>query len=157
MSKNVEEQIVAAFADVPAPDEGRLHDRSTEAAADCEPFQGKRWQEVPAEVLDRHQYALFWFTPEAYHYYLPAFLRAGLVAPDAVFVLSILQQLMPTDNEARARFRQARWGRLSPAQLAALQQWLQWLHEQAPPGGVFQEEISDALNVVLDRHWWRSG
>jgi hypothetical protein len=155
MSKHVERKIAEGFGDLPPPAADALHTQvGGEAEQDCAPFQGKRWRELTPDVLDLHHYALFWFTPQAFHYYLPAFLTGGLAAPDAVFVVTILQILQPSDRESLAAFRQTRWALLSDSQIEALEAWLRWLLTQAPPGGVFAGEINDALKTVQQRFWW---
>ena len=41
-------------------------------------FAGMRWQDVTFEHIQRCPNAVFWFAPEAFCYYLPGFLAAGL-------------------------------------------------------------------------------
>ncbi|MDX1991282.1 MAG: hypothetical protein SF029_02770 [bacterium] len=38
----------------------------------AEAFRGKKWQELPVPFLSYHHEAVFFFTPQAYCYYLPA-------------------------------------------------------------------------------------
>lgn len=156
MPTNVEITIEEAFADVPPPSEEDLcASVGDEPYEDTDPFRGRRWQDlVDPDFLDRYQYALFWFTPEAFHYYLPAFLKAGLLKPDAIFVVSILQLLQPTDAGTSAAFRRQRWELLTDIQTRAFDEWLRWLIGQTTPGGVFEEEVKEALQVVRDRFWW---
>ena len=156
MPTNVEVTIEEAFADAKPPfEEDICTSVGDEPLEDTEPFRGKRWQDlVDPEFLDRFQYALFWFTPEAFHYYLPAFLKAGLLQPDAIFVTTILQILQPAAARTSAAFRRQRWELLTNTQTMALDEWLRWLVGQATPGGVFEEEINEALQIVRDRFWW---
>src|SRR3712207_4128638 len=44
-------------------------------------FGGRRWTEVPDYHVARSDTALRWFTPQAFHYYLPAYLTWRLTAP----------------------------------------------------------------------------
>ena len=155
MSEDVEITIRNAFTDVLPPAEDELCDSvGGEAFADTQPFRGKRWQELGPDFLERYQYALFWFTPKAFHYYLPAFLLGGLARPDAVFVVTILQLLQPTADDTRARFREERWGLLSDAQVDSLEKWLCWFLDQTNPGPIFASELQQGLQVVRDRFWW---
>jgi hypothetical protein len=147
--------IDQAFADVPMPSaKDFCASFGPEAAEDTEPFVGKKWQDLDPDFIDRYQGALFWFTPEAFHYYLPAFLKAGLARPKAVHVVTILQLLQPTSAETRFEFRKQRWKRLSEPQILALADWLRQLQPHAQPGGVFDEEIKQGLQIVQDRYWW---
>ncbi|HEX4128608.1 MAG TPA: DUF6714 family protein [Pirellulales bacterium] len=155
MSTNVALAIDQAFAAVPAPDADELRiSTDDESFEDIEAFRGKRWQEIDAAQLASHQNALFWFSPTAFHYYLPAFLKAGLAAPDAIFVITLLQLLTPSPKENLNRFRELRWSQLGPQQIAVLDQWLGTIAETARPGGVFAQEIAEAQKAVRERRWW---
>ncbi len=157
MSSDLEKKIQEAFAEVPQPPEDDLcASFGDEALEDTEPFKGKEWQELrDVELLDEFQYALFWFTPEAFRYYLPAFLLGGFQKPNAVFVLTILQLLWPGDDEESAVFRKQRWGLLSEEQRAALQEWLSWLlANHTTRESVFESEVKEALDCVTKRIWW---
>jgi hypothetical protein len=147
--------IERAFAEVPPPADDNLYTAvGDEVYEDTEPFRGKQWQELAPDFLQRHYNALFWFSPEAFHYYLPAFLKGGLVTPDADYVVTILNFLEPTARETLAGFRAQRWARLSVAQITALEVWLRWILENAKPGPVFEAELKRSLQVVRDRYWW---
>ena len=155
MPKNVEITIKEAFGDVPPPSEEDLCAfLGDEPLEETEPFRGRKWQDLDPDFLERYQGALFWFTPEAFHYYLPAFLKAGLVNPDAIFVITILQLLWPAQNETSAEFRKGRWGLLTDIEITALEDWLRWLVGQTTPGDVFEEEVKKALQSLRDRIWW---
>lgn len=155
MPRDLEKTIAGAFGDLPPPAGDQLHTQvGGEAEQDCAPFQDKPWRELSPDALELHHYALFWFTPPAFHYYLPAFLTGGLAAPDSVFVVTILQLLQPSDRESLAAFRQKRWTLLTAPQIAAVEAWLRWLLSQAAPGSVFAGEINDALKIVEQRYWW---
>ena len=41
-------------------------------------FWGKPWSHVTGLQLEKHFEAIFWFTPEAFCYYLPGILSAGI-------------------------------------------------------------------------------
>jgi len=155
MSKDVLKTIEAAFGDTapPAPDE-LCATSGDEAFEDAEPFQGRHWRSMDPDVLEAHRDVLFWFTPEAFHYYLPSFLKAGLEQPGAVFVINLLQLLRPPDDRTLAAFRRRRWSRLSVEQGKALDDWLSWLMGQAKPGGILEGEIKQAQQAVRDRYWW---
>lgn len=44
-------------------------------------FSGKRWQGLDATLLRFHRAAMYMFTAQAHHYYLPAFISASLDSP----------------------------------------------------------------------------
>jgi hypothetical protein len=154
MTTNIERIIEQGFEHGAPPAETSLTtSRGDEELEDTKPFRGKNWEDLDPDILPRYQYALFWFTPEAFHYYLPAFLRAGVTTPHAVYVTTLLQLLQPTNDHTLAKFRKERWGLLTDPQIEALEQWLYWLLGQTKPGG--EGEVEDALRVVRDRFWWK--
>jgi hypothetical protein len=44
-------------------------------------FSGKSWKGLDAAQLRQHRAAMYMFTPQAHHYYLPAFIIAALSSP----------------------------------------------------------------------------
>lgn len=70
-----------------------------QASAD---FIGRKWFEMPIDILIRHRDRLSWMTPEAFHFYLPAFLLAVIHEREQVDVLheNILSKLIPPDTSA---------------------------------------------------------
>jgi hypothetical protein len=85
----LEEELEHAWEgmDPPSPDGITAH-----VCPECEEvagyFGGRRWQElVNADELRYHECALSLFTPQAFHYYLPAFIRATLRDPKGADVI----------------------------------------------------------------------
>jgi len=156
MSKVLKEAIDAAYSDVPPPSQDEIcASVGDEAIEDTGVFRGKRWQAVAdPEFLDEHYHALFWFAPEAFHYYLPAFLKGGVEKPDAIFVITIFQLLRPREAGTQDAFRKHRWGLLTEPQLQALEKWLQWLVGQTERAGLIEGEVKGALEIVQKRFWW---
>jgi hypothetical protein len=86
--------IEEAFADVPYPGDGNI----THCPYNCSEcrrvavfFKGKTWKGHTEEELRAYHVALSLFTPEAFHYFLPAFMlvsmnlyEKGDVIPDAI-------------------------------------------------------------------------
>lgn len=153
MTTDIKRIIEQAFAEVIRPPSDKLIAfQGDEEKEDTEFFKDRLWQEVDPSILSRHHYALYWFTPEAFHYYLPTFLFAGLTEPSSVYVITIFFLLKPTNDETLAKFRKERWKLLSEAQIQVLEKWLLYLHSQVKPGG--EVELEDALRVVRERYWW---
>jgi hypothetical protein len=148
------ESIADAFAQVPRPAErDYTADVGGEGYEESSAFFGKRWQELAPDFLHTYRDVLFWFTPAAFHYYLPAFLRASLDTddPNAIYVGTLLSLLRA---DAEDSFSRARWGRLNDAQIAVLRDWLGWLAGKAPPDHVLEREVSEAMEAVSERYWW---
>ena len=80
-------------------------------------FQGRNWRDISHETLWVQSAALSFFTPEAYNYYLPAYLRAAILHYDEVDVLpdSIVYSLCPSKEvELRDRYFQKRVSTFTP-------------------------------------------
>src|SRR5262245_36150941 len=156
MSADVRQRIERAFAEVPRPPDDRICGTyGDEARDDTEPFKGRDWRDLEPDLLEFYHYALVWFTPEAFHYYLPAFLIGGLDHPDAIYVVSVLQMLRPNEDPSLDPFSRARWQQLNDEQIGAVEEWLVWLLGQARPESYFAQEVGEALQIVRDRYWWR--
>ncbi len=77
-------KIEKAFRNVPFPG-NKIAYHGNEFELDD--FLGKRWQDInPAHL---HSSALIFFTLEAFHYYLPAFLIAIIKTPDKINFMTV--------------------------------------------------------------------
>src|SRR5664279_4835008 len=83
------EQVIAAWAHVPPPEEASITDHRCEECDEITAyFAGKSWKEITnLDDLSYHADALFLFSNVAFHYYLPAYMLAALENPDAVGVV----------------------------------------------------------------------
>ena len=148
----VETLVRRAFAKVERPpDDFLTASVGDEQLEDTEPFREKMWSDVDHDLLSRYHYAYSWFTPKAFHYFLPAILTNGLKDPKAVYVISLLMFLKPTDDPTLQRFRKERWALLTLPQIETLERWLECLARARPQ---VREEFEDALEVVTKRYWW---
>lgn len=98
-------------------------------------FEGVRWQEIPFDQVERNADAVFWFSPEAFCYYLPGLLAAGLRdnrwdsnAYDAL--IHMLDRSPEPDNWDD--FFRPRWTLLSDAELEAVRAWVRWFESVQP-------------------------
>jgi hypothetical protein len=87
---SLQERIKAAFADVEYPGDNNIihcpyHCRPCREIANY--FKGKTWEGHSVQNLRDHHTALSLFTPEAFHYFLPAFMLASIESYDQVYVL----------------------------------------------------------------------
>jgi hypothetical protein len=102
MSKKLRQELVkkieSAFADTPYPGDENLvnlyHNDvfCHECAEIKEIFKGKEWKTVAKETLARYYASLSLFKPQAYRYYLPAF----LIAPLQLIELKTADNLPPS-------------------------------------------------------------
>jgi hypothetical protein len=141
-------QIERAFADVPYPGDDRIcegvtaaHRQSpSEEARIAAEFRGRHWREVPLENLARYSATLCFLTPEAYRFYLPAYLRTviGLSREDMQRVpragdleQEILFSLTPaTDIPYSTDHTHQRIDPLDREQKAAVRAFLHWIYRQ---------------------------
>lgn len=68
------ERIIKAFANVPYPKESLAPHECDECREIREIFAGQKWNAVPSGILADYHDALPLFSPEAFHYFLPAYL-----------------------------------------------------------------------------------
>lgn len=95
------EQIDGVFGNTVPPPKANLV-RALESEGIISSFQGQHWRDVPMTILIRQYAALFFFTPQAYRHYLPAYMRATVTAYDAVDMVSdsvVFSLIPPTDPE----------------------------------------------------------
>ncbi len=103
---------------------------SKDELAEVMSFSGKHWSEVTCETLAENHGAVFWFSPEAFCFYLPGILSCGVAAerPDLLAYDAILGMLDRSPEPAYwDDFFLARWPLLGVEECAACQAWLRWL------------------------------
>ena len=141
-AETVRGAIERAFADVPYPGDDNIVTRSK--CMDLErddverAFKGKHWRDVlayPVEFFRYHNSALSFFTPEAYQFYVPAYLIATAenyaqvdVVSDAV-VFSLKADGRSPESLA---FYKVRMMRLTSAQREAIRLFLELLKAEHP-------------------------
>lgn len=80
------DKISKAFADVPAPKPPLIHHDCTDCLELQADFLGTIWKEVTPELLDKHFSDLSLFSAEAFHAYIPAYLKHSVENFDADMV-----------------------------------------------------------------------
>ena len=123
---------------------------SEDEQGDVMAFAGKPWPEVTCQMVEDHSEAVFWFSPEAFCYYLPGLLSCGVAAgrPNLLAYDSILGMLDRSPEPAYwDDFFVARWPSLSVAECEACQCWLRWLESvgSAPP---YENTYARALKTL---------
>jgi hypothetical protein len=100
----VRERIERAFAGTPRP-AGELVATTYDDEGVSAYFAGKSWRGHPVSDLRLHEVALCFFTPEAFRYYLPAFMLASLEDPEVADVIpqSIIGALARRGESSRLR------------------------------------------------------
>lgn len=119
-------------------------------------FDQMRWQDVEIAHVDQAPDAVFWFSPEAFCYYLPGFLVAGLrennVDSNAFDSIIGCLDRSPEpdywDDFFRPRFAQFR-----TSELDAISAWVCWM-EMAQPD-TFHESTYQRVRDTLELLKWR--
>ena len=75
-------QIETAFPHTDRPSVADMFEGDAEGAEDV--FCGRSWGDLHSAELDQHVFALRVFTPQAFAYYLPAFMCAALIINPAL-------------------------------------------------------------------------
>lgn len=142
-TEHLKRQIERAFADTPSPGDDPHaisdgpHDEGTAAY-----FQGTTWRGHTTISLRQHSVAMSFFTPQAFRYWLPAFMLAELDDPDEADVIaeSIAFHLTPSKSH---------WNRLSEfttAELDAIHAFLKECERRYP----LDDNFSDAARAIGD-------
>lgn len=155
-SNEVARQIENAFRAAQYPGDHFLTEGGSSEAADIAEFlRGRRWQDLKIEELAPNHESIFFMSPEALRYYLPAFLLAGVLQYENAGQIpsSLIFLLRPAgskDPTAEARFRR-RFGPLSNSQRRAIRAFLEYLrdnHSEDFPTEGGEDEPSTLLR------WW---
>jgi hypothetical protein len=103
MSARVVQKIQEAFATNQYPGDDNLVEDSSywESINLSDQLKGKDWREISLETLKKNRFSLSLFTPEAFRYYLPAFIIASVLHADEVDTLpsSVFHNLTPPEGE----------------------------------------------------------
>lgn len=123
---NVRQTIELAFEDVGYPGDVNIIRCSCSICRQTSDyFRGTRWQAHTLENLRKHQLALSLFTPEAFQYFLPAYMLATLDAwcETCLIPFLITKQFLPprSDEDPRRQEHHAkRMALFTPAQREAI-------------------------------------
>jgi hypothetical protein len=146
--------IDAAFADRTPPSEMTDSKQLSDVEYDeVMAFECLRWQDITFDQIEQNADAVFWFSPEAFCYYLPGFLAAGLKenrwdsnAYDAL--IGMLDRSPEPDYWDD--FFLPRWPLLSVQEIEAVRSWLRWFEHVEPEA--FQsntyERVDDTLTLL---------
>ncbi|NNE82976.1 MAG: hypothetical protein HKN28_03300 [Alphaproteobacteria bacterium] len=148
------EKIVQAFAGRTAPsvmtDSMQLSDAEY---AEVRSFEGLRWQDVTFDQIQQCPDAVFWFAPEAFCYYLPGIMSAGLkekrTDTNAYDSLIGCLNRSPEPNYWDDFFL-PRWPLLTAAEVDAVAAWAQWLEIVEPDAYHTNtyERVQDTLTLL---------
>lgn len=148
--KVVAEKIKAAFADVEPPTQDNLsHLPDAEGDAVTLAFAGRDWRTLSTEFIEERHDQLVLMTPEAFRYYLPAYMLRALgvfLDPKNYFTVDDLhvfhyKSMMPEstalsylpgdllDDHGHEEYQQRRYGIFNDEQMAVMQEFLDIIDE----------------------------
>jgi len=141
-ANEVAQEIQIAFADVDLPEVGKLVTNPNHYEADevIEDFGGKHWNDITLEVAYWHRLSLPLFTPEAFHFYIPAFLVKPLLAPfDSEYnpgeILEFaFYSLLPLEDEERYQMKKLLENvkKFTPQQHTAVRKFIEYFLKTNP-------------------------
>lgn len=155
----LKQEIAAAFADVPYPGDDGLVDGNNpydlEAVALVAAFKGKHWKQLTPQDLRYHELAFL--SPEALHFYLPAYLIGSLydygqttygdIIQSTVFSLMLEDGDTAQDQMLRQRDLK-RFAVFTPTQKRAIRSFLEYVRDELPEEG-------DESRKALELYWGR--
>lgn len=112
-------------------------------------FAGRHWRDLDASFVGARAESILLMTPTAWHFYLPAYLVAAIVAEreSDLAAASVVVGLTPQrddDPDSRA-WVDERTRLLSPEQRTVLREWLGYLAERRP-----WELSADGVRRIVD-------
>jgi hypothetical protein len=134
-AEELRQQIEAAFAETKYPGDDRLVYDNTGDHLECNEvaaaFRGRDWRQLSQDILRRHSQSLFFLTPEAYRFYLPAYLNAATLHYDEADTIpgSVVFSLIPPSDARDARAYQRRIEGFTQAQRKAIRSFLEFLKQ----------------------------
>lgn len=152
-------KIKSSFADVPRPERDNIvmfASDDSKRAETGDNYARYEWAEVPQNLLREKPDALHFFTPEAFRYYLPAFLtsmvedyRAGENMNNTlVWILTYHPENPEIQNMQYQRF-----GVLSDEQNETIYQVLAWLQAEHGDEFINPSDNSSDLQRAINSRW----
>jgi hypothetical protein len=148
--------IRIAFSDRPPPsvlsDSKQLLDFEYEEVMS---YDGMRWQDVTFAHIEQNPDAVFWFSPEAFCYFLPGLLSAGPKENrwDANSYDSIIGMLdRSPEPDYWDDFFLPRWSLFTASEIGAVAAWARWLALVQPDAfhGNTYERVQGTLTLLRE-------
>ncbi len=124
------QQIAEAFTDVSRPRDDAVFASDSEGADTV--FCGRDWRDLEPRDLAYHSFALSVFTPEAFAYYLPAFMLGALSEATSGFPDILIDRLSPPKSDPSRPSFAGWWERLNRAQQRTIVAFLRHYSSRNP-------------------------
>lgn len=143
-------KIETVFADVPYPGDENIGRLSVEE------FIGQKdWQNVPLEMLLNNQSEIPAFSSDAFHFFLPAFLRAVLQYPEAEIMLDyVIESLFPSPTLHMDFISERAIGLFNNEEKTVVLEFLEKLQELFPHSN-FNMLENNSLELQRAIQFWR--
>lgn len=149
-------RLETAFGARVEPERLWSSDHVPEDVSEVQSFRNLDWSTLSVDHLARNHSALYFFSPEAFRFFLPRVLASGLREgrTDILAYDSIVGSLdrSPRTDYWDDGFRE-RWEPLSAVECSAVQEWLLWLQREdgeSYPENAFDRAF-DTLTSLSDR------
>ncbi len=135
-AKLLAEKIEKAFSEAAYPGDDKLvYDNSPEQLECVEvrnTFRGKHWNEIPLKVLQQNADSIFFFTPEAYRFYLPAYMIAAVISYRNADLIptSVISSLTMPDTETDSALFLKKVQGFSPTQKSVIRSFLEFISSE---------------------------
>jgi hypothetical protein len=130
------QNIDEAFSSVPTPTSDNLVYDNSEYNLECkrikEKFNGTHWRDLSIADLQGQSAALSFFSPDAFRFFLPAFLRVSILDYQRSDVIpdSIVSDLSPPKDESLCSYWAERISPLSDMQKQVLREFIIFLRDE---------------------------
>lgn len=120
-------------------------------------FEGMDWRDIEFDQIEQQADAVFWFSPNAFCYYLPGFLSSGIKEDrcDSNAYDSLIGMLdRSPEPDYWDEFFAPRWTLLSVAEIEAVSGWVRWFQQRDPDS--FQQGTYERVNDTLTLLTWKA-
>lgn len=112
-------------------------------------FLNLRWQEVSVSQWQRHYGALYFFTDQAFRYYLPSIMLQALYNLDETHLAvgALLSSLQSIEDDQLGMWNRTRWLGLTVDQIKSVIDWLDFMKNPLLEYGFNEECEASASNL----------
>ena len=120
VARMLAKEISDAFDDRQRPVAESISETPQNDDGTAEFFTGKSWKDLTSRDLMTQRYALGFFTPSAFVYFLPAFLTAALETGNLDLIGEVVSAITPPKNNPKRPSYWRWWTLLTPSQQRAV-------------------------------------
>ena len=143
--------IDSAFGNLPVPaPESVGESRDPGEIEECNAFfRGRHWQEIPLSEVPQEGSFLYHLQPEAFRFYLPAFMRAVVLDYQRLDTLPDDLVSVLTNRGDERSFNVRAFRLFSPGQKAAVRRFLEYVRD----AHIEEASLPFAAEMALEKYW----